>query len=75
MASSRLIANPNPVPPYRRLVPASACWNASKMSFCFSCGMPMPVSCTSNAMTVGTVDSNVCSRLQPVVARLIRNVT
>ena len=30
-ASSRLIASPSPVPPYLRLVPASACWNASKM--------------------------------------------
>ena len=30
-ASSRLIARPRPVPPYLRLVLASACWNASKM--------------------------------------------
>ena len=49
-ASSRLIASPRPVPPYLRLVPASACWNASKMSFCFSGAMPMPVSDTSNAI-------------------------
>ena len=34
--SSRLIARPRPVPPYLRLVLASACWNASKMIFCFS---------------------------------------
>ena len=26
------------MPPYLRLVPASACWNASKISFCFSSG-------------------------------------
>ena len=44
LASSRLMARPRPVPPYLRLVPASACWNASKISFCFSRGMPMPVS-------------------------------
>jgi hypothetical protein len=43
-ASSRLMANPRPVPPYLRLVPASACWKASKMMRCFSGGMPMPVS-------------------------------
>jgi hypothetical protein len=42
------------VPPYLRLVPASACWNASKMIFCFSSGMPMPVSDTSKAMTPAT---------------------
>ena len=44
VASSRLIASPRPVPPYLRLVPASACWNASKISRCFSGAMPMPVS-------------------------------
>ena len=52
-ASSRLMARPRPVPPYLRLVLASACWNASKMIFCFSGGMPMPVSETSKATTVG----------------------
>ena len=34
-------------------VPASACWNASKMIFCFSGGMPMPVSLTVKRTTVG----------------------
>ena len=52
-ASSRLIARPRPVPPYLRLVLASACWNASKMILCFSGGMPMPVSETSKATTAG----------------------
>ncbi len=51
-ASSRLIARPSPVPPYLRAVPASACWNASKMMRCFSRGMPMPVSLTENSMIV-----------------------
>ena len=50
-ASSRLMARPRPVPPYLRLVEASACWNASKMMRCLSSGMPMPVSATSKAMT------------------------
>ena len=35
------------MPPYLRLVVPSACWNASKMSFCLSFGMPMPVSRTA----------------------------
>ena len=35
-ASSRLIVSPSPVPPYIRLVEASACWNASKMICCLS---------------------------------------
>ena len=52
-ASSRLIASPKPVPPYFRDVPASACWNASKMIFCFSGAMPMPVSVTENCTTMG----------------------
>ena len=50
-AISREIARPRPVPPYLRLVEPSACWNASKISRCLSCGMPMPVSVTANAMT------------------------
>ena len=49
VASSRLMARPRPVPPYLRLVPASACWNASKISRCFSGAMPMPVSVTAIA--------------------------
>ena len=68
VASSRVIASPRPVPPYLRLVPASACWNASKISFCFSRGMPMPVSDTSNAITAGAVFSTGCSALQPPTA-------
>jgi hypothetical protein len=41
-----------PVPPNLRVVDASACWNASKMSFCFSSAMPIPVSMTRNAITL-----------------------
>ena len=50
-ASSRLMARPRPVPPYLRLVEASACWKASNTIFCFSTGMPTPVSVTSKATT------------------------
>ena len=56
------------MPPYLRLVEASACWNASKMIFCFSSGMPMPVSVTSNATTAGAWLSTGCSALQPPTA-------
>src|SRR5271166_2357913 len=59
--NSRLIARPNPVPPYLRLVLASACWNASKMIFCFSGGMPIPVSETSSEITLEAVDSDELS--------------
>ncbi len=68
LESSRLIARPRPVPPYFRLVLASACWNASKMIFCFSSGMPMPVSETSKATTVGAWRKVGCSGLHPPVA-------
>ncbi len=51
LASSRLMARPNPVPPYLRLVLASACWNASKMMRCLSRAIPMPESVTSKATT------------------------
>ena len=50
-ASPRLIDNPRPVPPYLRLVEPSACWNASKMIFCLSLEIPIPVSLISNATT------------------------
>jgi hypothetical protein len=45
------MARPSPVPPYRRDVDPSACWNGSKMICCFSGGIPMPVSLTENAIT------------------------
>ncbi len=41
---SREIDRPRPVPPYRRLVVPSAWRKASKMTSCWSGGMPMPVS-------------------------------
>src|SRR5258708_643937 len=51
LANSRLIASLRPVPPYLRLVPASACWKASKMIRCLSDGIPIPVSVTSKVTT------------------------
>ena len=42
---------PEPGAAVRRLVVPSACWNASKISRSLSCGMPIPVSVTANAMT------------------------
>ena len=51
LASSRLMESPRPVPPKRRAVVPSACWNASKMIFCLSAAMPMPVSETVKATT------------------------
>ena len=62
------MARPKPVPPYLRDVPASACWNASKMSRCFSGATPMPVSSTVNATTCCALVSTAWSGLQPRVA-------
>ena len=42
------MARPNPVPPYFRVVEASACTNRPKMHGNFSAGMPMPVSLIAN---------------------------
>ena len=64
-ASSRLIASPRPVPPYLRLVLASACWNASKMIRCLTCGMPIPVSATTKATTSEAWLSTGCDGDQP----------
>ena len=64
----RLIERPRPVPPYFRLVPVSPCWNASKMTPCFSLGMPMPVSVTEKATTALAALSISCSGFQPPVA-------
>ena len=63
------------MPPYLRAVPASACWNASKMIFCFSVGMPMPVSLTLKATTVGALPSVGWSALQPSVTTPTRSRT
>jgi hypothetical protein len=51
------MASPSPVPPYLRAVPASACWNASKMMRCFSGEMPIPESVTENSTTCCACDS------------------
>ena len=40
------------MPPYLRLVDVSACWNGSKMIWCLSGGMPMPVSRTEKKSTM-----------------------
>ena len=54
-ASRRLIARPSPVPPYRRLVEASAWVNDRNSRSMRSGGMPMPVSrtVTSNPTRLG----------------------
>ncbi len=57
LASSREIDNPSPVPPYFRFVLPSACWNASKITACFSSGIPMPSSLTAKAMDASTFRS------------------
>ena len=59
-AISRLIERPSPVPPKRRLVVPSACWNASKISRSLSAGIPIPVSTTENATT-----SSAWERISP----------
>ena len=55
------------MPPYLRLVPASACWKASKISFCFSWAMPIPVSVTTKAIAEGEAPSTGWSGFQPEV--------
>jgi hypothetical protein len=50
-ASCDAIARPSPVPPYRRVVDASACVKASKIDACFSGGIPIPVSLTAKWRT------------------------
>ena len=74
-ASSRLMARPRPVPPYLRLVLASACWKASNTIFCFSTGMPTPVSVTSKATTELAWLSATLSVRQPVWAGTTRSRT
>ncbi len=46
-------------------VPASACWKASKMIFCFSGGMPIPVSLTAKSTTVVPFESTCGPALLP----------
>src|SRR5882724_10066231 len=40
------MVRPRPVPPNVRVLEPSACEKASKIIFCLSCGMPIPVSRT-----------------------------
>jgi hypothetical protein len=54
-ASSLLMERPSPVPPNFLLVDPSACWKASKISFCLSSGMPMPESLTVMPMISSAV--------------------
>ena len=63
------------MPPYLRVVDASACWNASKMMRCFSSGMPMPVSMTLKAMTLEARSSASCPGVHPPVTGSTRSVT
>ena len=74
-AISRLIERPRPVPPYLRLVVPSACWNASKISFCLSSGMPMPVSVTAISIACSASRSTGWLVLQPPVAARTASVT
>ena len=59
--SCREIVNPSPVPPYRRVVPPSAWEKLSKISFCLSFGIPMPVSDSEKSSS--TFFSSALSRL------------
>ncbi len=63
------------MPPYLRLVVPSACWNASKMTWCLSGAMPMPVSSTLNATTLAARSSDGCPDVQPEAAGSMVNVT
>ncbi len=54
--SRLLMLRPSPVPPYLRVVEASACWKASKMPPTCSGVRPMPVSRTT------TLSSTACAK-------------
>ena len=51
------MARPRPVPPYLRVVEASACEKLSKMVERRSAGIPMPVSETEKCSVAGTAGS------------------
>ncbi len=74
-ARSRLMDRPRPVPPYRRLVVPSACWNASKISESLSSEMPIPVSVTEKAITRRAVASAGTSKKACCGAGPMRSVT
>src|SRR5581483_8230340 len=74
-AISREIESPRPVPPYLRVVDASACWNASKKIFCLSSAIPTPVSVTRNAITVSARSSVSWPCDQPDLTGSIFSVT
>ena len=68
------IERPRPVPPYSRVVEPSAWANASKISCCFSRGMPMPVSATRKPSTTAPASSasfSTCTTTSPWSVNLI----
>ena len=72
--SWREIASPSPVPPKRRVVEASACAKASKMTRLLSAGMPMPVSAMATRKVTAsgvTASASTCTETSPRSVNLI----
>ena len=73
-ASCAHIASPRPVPPYFRVVEVSACAKASKILFCFSIGMPIPVSVTEKCNITSVISrfsTPACNTTSPRSVNLI----
>ena len=51
--------DPSPVPPYLRVVELSACVNGSRISCCFSAGIPIPVSLTATCKVTVSVTGRI----------------
>jgi hypothetical protein len=66
-----LIERPRPVPPYARVVDASACVNGSKIARCLSGEIPMPVSRT---VTSSSTSSSPTERVPTSIMTSPRSV-
>ena len=62
--SREAMASPRPLPPKRRVIEASACSKTSKMAFCFSTGMPIPVSRTAKCKSTSPSDDSFAPDVQ-----------
>ncbi len=65
------MVSPSPVPPYSRVVELSACEKASNTRWCFSRGMPMPVSRTDTTRDASSPSAAVMRALRVTSPRWV----
>src|SRR6266702_2687893 len=71
LTSSLLMVKPRHVQPYLQVVSTSACVKLETISFCFSLGMPMPLSATVNRSVTRLLDEKSFLTLRQMLPSLV----